>query len=143
MGLQFYFGGSGAGKSTRVYQDIIDRSIREPELEYLILVPDQFTMETQKRLCDMHPNGGIMNIDVLSFSRLAHRIFEEVGNAEKHLLDDTGKNLILRKVAEDKVGELGVIGRNIKKTGYIHEVKSVISEFYQYNITPDALEELV
>ena len=46
---------------------------------YYVIVPEQFTMQTQKTLVEMHPQKGILNIDVLSFERLAYRIFEEVG----------------------------------------------------------------
>ncbi|MBD5543913.1 MAG: helicase-exonuclease AddAB subunit AddB [Lachnospiraceae bacterium] len=141
MGLQFYFGASGSGKSTTVYKDIIEWSRREPEREFLILVPDQFTMQTQKELCLL--NEGIMNIDVLSFSRLTHRIFEEVGKEERIVLDDTGKNLILRKVAAEQKEELKVLGSHLNQVGYIHEIKSVISEFMQYDIDPKGMEELI
>ena len=44
--LKFYLGASGAGKSTKLYQDIIERSIKETERNFLIIVPDQFTMQT-------------------------------------------------------------------------------------------------
>ena len=101
MSLQFIFGNSGSGKSHCLYQNIIEQSIRHPEKNYLVLVPEQFTMQTQKDLCLMHPRGGIMNIDVLSFGRLAHRVFEEVGQDNRTVLDDEGKNLILRKIAGD------------------------------------------
>ena len=73
MGLQFVFGGSGAGKSTTVYEKVIAQSMQHPEKNYLIMVPDQFTMYTQKQLCMMHPRGGIMNVDVLSFGRIWRR----------------------------------------------------------------------
>ena len=53
----------------------------------LIIVPDQFTMQTQMDLVTMHPCKGIMNIDVLSFGRLSHRIIEEVGADERPVLD--------------------------------------------------------
>ena len=46
-------------------------------------------MQTQKDLCMAHPRGGIMNIDVLSFGRLAHRVFEETGKERQPILDDT------------------------------------------------------
>ena len=67
MGLKFYFGGSGSGKSMRVYQDVIAWALREPERRFFIIVPDQFTMQTQKDIVTLHPDRGIMNIDVLSF----------------------------------------------------------------------------
>lgn len=136
MGLKFYFGGSGAGKSTRVYQDVIAWSLREPERRFFIIVPDQFTMQTQKELVCMHPDRGIMNIDVLSFGRLTHRILEKVGGEDIPVLDDTGKNLVLRKVAGGLKDRMKVLGGSLGRTGYIHEIKSVISEFMQYGIDP-------
>lgn len=71
-----------------------------------------------------------MNIDVLSFGRLTHRIFEEMGANRLPMLDDTGKSLIIRRVAAGQRGELPVLGGRLGQTGYIHEVKSAISEFY-------------
>ena len=143
MGLQFVFGGSGAGKSTTVYEKVIAQSMLHPEKNYLIMVPDQFTMSTQKQLCMMHPRGGIMNVDVLSFSRMIYRIAEEVGRKERVVLDDTGKNLVLRRVAMEKQQHLVLLKEKVKRPGYIHEVKSMISEFYQYDIGPDDLDEMI
>ena len=99
--------------------------------------------QTQKELVSRHPRGGIMNIDVLSFGRLSHRIFEETGGGRKPVLDDTGKSLILRRIAADYEKSLKVIGSNIKRIGYVHEVKSAISEFMQYGIGKKELGELV
>lgn len=94
MSLSFVFGGSGAGKSNYIYEKIIKMSMENPKQQFLIIVPDQFTMQTQKELIQKHPMHGIMNIDVLSFGRLSHRIFEETGEVTEPVLDDTGKNLI-------------------------------------------------
>ena len=79
MGLQFIMGNSGAGKSRYAYQKILAEAMRHPEKTYLIIVPEQFTMQTQKELVSLHPAGGILNVDILSFQRLAYRIFEETG----------------------------------------------------------------
>lgn len=143
MSLQFIFGNSGAGKSYYLYQKVIEESMKNPDKNYLVLVPEQFTMQTQKDLCMKHPRHGIMNIDVLSFGRLAHRVFEEIGGDVKQVLDDEGKNLILRKIAGDYEEELRVLRGNLKKQGYISEVKSVISEFTQYGIGPEKLDEFI
>ena len=74
MALKFIFGPSGSGKSCQLYQEIIEASMAHPERSYIVLVPEQFTMQTQKDLVSMHPRKGIMNIDVLSFGRLAYRV---------------------------------------------------------------------
>lgn len=143
MSLQFIFGNSGAGKSHYLYDQIVKESMEHPQTDYLVLVPEQFTMQTQKDLCMAHPRHGIMNIDVLSFVRLSHRIFEELGREDQRVLDDEGKNLILRKIAGQFEKELKVLKGNLKKQGYISEVKSVISEFTQYGIGVEELDEFL
>lgn len=140
MALQFILGGSGSGKSTYLYQKVVEESMKNPRQNYLILVPEQFTMQTQKELISLHPKHAIMNIDVLSFNRLAFRVFDELGKTDFVVLEETGKNLVLRKVAGEKQKELKVLGGNLKKMGYIGELKSLISEFMQYNVTPEMIE---
>ena len=143
MSLQFIFGPSGSGKSRWLYETIIARSEENPRQNFLIIVPDQFTMQTQKDLVTLHNRGGIMNIDVLSFGRLGHRILEEVGREQLPVLDDTGKSLVLQKVASGLKEELPVLGSLLHKQGYIHEVKSAISEFMQYGIGTEDVEKLI
>lgn len=142
MSLQFVFGPSGSGKSRKLHEDITAWAEREPERTFLFLVPDQFTMQTQLDLVKASSKKGIMNIDVLSFSRLAHRVFEETGFDKKPVLDDTGKSLVLRRVAEQNRDALSVIGKNISQLGYIHEIKSALSEFMQYGLSPKDVEGL-
>lgn len=143
MSLQFYFGGSGAGKSRQLQMDMLRWAEKDRDRNFLFLVPDQFTMQTQVDLVAASSHGGIMNIDVLSFGRLAHRIFEETGMGQETVLDDTGKSLVLRRVASTLSGNLPVIGKNLDKIGYIHEVKSAISEFMQYGLDVSKVGELV
>ena len=143
MSLQFILGNSGAGKSQAIYQQIITESRQCPEYNYLVLVPEQFTMQTQKQLVDLHPAHGIMNIDVLSFARLAYRIFEEVGANCPPLLEETGKSFVLQRVVQEKKTELGMLGRSMKKPGYISEMKSMISELMQYRVAPSDIDRLI
>ena len=143
MALQFIFGGSGSGKSHYLYEHIIELSGKNPGQNYMVLVPEQFTMQTQRDLVLMHPNKGIMNIDVLSFGRLAYRIFEETGKGKTPVLDDEGKNLILRKIARNYDDRLKILKGNMKKPGYVSEVKSVLSEFVQYDIGLEELDRVI
>ncbi len=142
MALQLVCGGSGAGKSQYIYEDIIDKAIKNPGYNYIVVVPEQYTMATQKKLVNMHPRKGILNIDVVSFDRLAYKVFEEIGGENRPVLDDTGKNLIVRKVLENKKNELKFFSSTINKTGFVSEMKSVISELLQYDINDERLETI-
>ena len=75
MSLQFIFGNSGSGKSHYLYQQIVEESIRHPEKNYLVLVPEQFTMQTQKDLCMAHPRGP--NVHSLITRRILYSIYLE------------------------------------------------------------------
>lgn len=142
MSLRFIMGSSGSGKSTYLYEEIVRLARTCPEQIFYVIVPEQFTMQTQRELVEKS-GSGIMNIDVVSFQRLAYRVFDEIGKPDMVVLEETGKNLLLRKVAEDKKEELQVLSGNMKKMGYISEIKSLISELTQYHISPEALEDFL
>ena len=50
MALQLILGNAGAGKSHYIFEKIIQESMEHPTKQYLIIVPEQFTMQTQKDL---------------------------------------------------------------------------------------------
>nr|WP_024836851.1 helicase-exonuclease AddAB subunit AddB [Clostridium sp. 12(A)] len=141
MSLQFILGGSGSGKTYRLYTELIRMSIEDPDTRYIAIVPEQFTMQTQKEIVTLHPRHGVMNIDIVSFNRLAYRIFEELAIENPQVLDDMGKSMVLRKVAAGKKKELVLYKEHLSKNGFISQLKSMLSEMYQYGITPDMLKE--
>lgn len=143
MALQLILGNSGSGKTEYMYEQVVRLAEANPRRNYLCLVPEQYTMQTQQKLVDLSTNHAIMNIDVLSFQRLAYRVFDEMGMVDLQILEETGKNLVLRKVAQEQEEKLSVLKGNMHRMGYIDEVKSLISELMQYNITPQQLEECI
>lgn len=143
MSLQLILGASGSGKSYCLYENVIKESIETPQDNYIVIVPEQFTMGTQEKIVKMHPAHGVLNVDIVSFPRLAYKVFEELGIKEKEILDDTGKSLIVRKILEDKKDELVIFKKNIDKPGFVEEIKSAVSEMLQYGVTPERLQEAV
>lgn len=85
MPLQFILGSSGSGKSRYLYETVIRESLAAPKENFLVLVPEQFTMEIQRNLTELHPRKGILNIDVLSFQRLALRVLEDLEIGRAHV----------------------------------------------------------
>ena len=82
-----------------MYETICAQSCRHPDKNYIFLVPEQATLQVQRELSAVHPNHVLGNIDVVSFGRLAHRLLNEQAGKQAVLLDDTGKSMILRRIA--------------------------------------------
>lgn len=142
MSLQLILGSSGSGKTYYTYQSMINQSIKESGSSILLIVPEQFTLQTQQDIINMHPRKGIMNIEVLSFQRLAFRIYDDLAIANKTMLKDTGKSMAIRKIVEEQKNDFKIIHKNINKKGYVKELKDLITEFYQYNFNQEAFDKI-
>lgn len=143
MALQFILGGAGSGKTTYLLQRLIRESMDAPEKKFILIVPEQFTVQATRELVRRHPRGGILSIDVLSFKRLAYRVFEETGTRTGEVLTETGKNLILRLVAGREKDSLEVMRGRLDQPGYISQIKSILSELDQYAISDDDLDMMI
>ena len=142
MSLRFYIGGSGAGKSRNVFAHIIKASMEEPRTRFLVLVPEQSTMETQRQIVRLHPRHGILNIDVLSMTRLAYRVFSEVGYRREMMLEEIGKTFLLEKIALEQKNRLPSFGYLLTKPEFLARMKAMISELMIYGVSPEELESL-
>ncbi len=134
MALQFIVGSAGSGKSTFLYDMIAKEAAEHRDKKYLILVPDQFTLETQKTMVERSGGKGILNIDVLSFHRLAFRVFEQLPALSRTILEDMGKTMLLRKVFAEQKDRLTYFKKGIDKPGFLDECKSFLCELEQYGI---------
>ena len=74
MGLRIIYGEAGTGKSEFIMQEIK----KETEAKKYIIVPEQFSYATEKRLLETLEEGASIKAEVISFKRLAHRVFIEV-----------------------------------------------------------------
>lgn len=142
IALQFILGRTGSGKTHTCYDQIIETSLKDNKKPYILLVPEQFTLQTQRDIVTRHTNQGIINIEVLSFKRLAYKIFDEVGGMNRTVLEETGKSMVVRKVLEDHKKDLKVFANSLNKVGMIQELKSTVTEFLQYGVTNDNLIKL-
>lgn len=139
MALQFIIGRAGAGKTYTLIQNMVHKSIELPQKKFVAVVPEQYSMETQKEILNLHPQGGCFNIEVTSLTRLAYTVFEEQGGVDLNVMDDLGKTLVIRKILEECKEQLKVYQSKTSMMGFTQKVKSVISELRQYNIGEEEL----
>ena len=141
--IKIILGPSGSGKTTELFQAVTEGAVLSGNISdslkknFIVVIPEQFSLSVTRKLASMNPRKGIINIDVLSFARFAHRIFDSSGRGKVKILDDTGKNLILRRIAGQVSDKLKVLSGTLRRQGYINEIKSAISEFVQYDISPE------
>ncbi|MGN0383501.1 MAG: PD-(D/E)XK nuclease family protein [Eubacterium sp.] len=143
MSLQFIYGRSGSGKTHVFYNQIVENSIQYPNTNYIAIVPEQFSSESRRGIIETHPLHGFMNIDVLSFKRLAYRLFEEQGISTLDELDKIGQNFIIRKVLEDQKDKLEIYSGKISMPGFVNEMQQTLTELHQYNITSDNIHQMI
>lgn len=143
MSLQFILGASGSGKSHYIYNKIIKESMENPDKNYIMLVPEQYSLALQKKMVMLHPRGGSMNIDVIGFNRLSYRLFDELCIKPANVLEDFGKTMLIRQAAGEISDKLKIYGSSLDKSGFIDEVKSLMSEMYQYDLSRERLETVI
>ena len=137
--LKILTGPAGAEKSKKMLEELVESSLQRPEESFLLIVPEQSTLQMQRKVIALHPKHVIMNIDVLSFERLAYRVFEEQGISNGEILNDTGKTLILRKVLEECREDLTVYRNKVHMTGFSAAIRSLVTELRQYDVDDNTL----
>lgn len=143
MAVQFILGASGTGKTNYIYEQMIAKSQEEEHPPIIFMLPEQSNMAAEKDMISMHPRSGTMEISILSFTRLAFQIFDELNVHTNDILDDYGKSMLIMKLLKEHENELSYYGTMIGKQGFVDEMKSVLSEFYQYQITETVLEQVI
>ncbi len=139
MALKIFQGAADSGNRAALLSQIISESVDRPSENFLVIVPEQFSMETQKLLTQLHPRGGLLNIDVLSLAHLAYRVFSETGTRTAEMLEDNGKTLVLQHLLSKTAKDLPYLKSRVTRPEGIEAVKSLLSELMQYGISVDAV----
>lgn len=143
MAIQFILGASGTGKTRYIYEQMIEESRKPEHRPILFILPEQSNMAAEQDMTALHPAGGTMDISILSFTRLAFQVFDERNIHTRDILDDYGKSMLIMKLLKEHQEELSYYGGMIGRQGFVDEVKSILSEFYQYQITDEVLGDVL
>ena len=138
MGLRFIYGTAGTGKTTYCFNEI--KNIINNESKIYIITPEQFSFTAEKKLLDVLPSGAAINAEVLTFNRMAYRVFGEVGGASKTILTDCGNSILIYDILESKKQEIKFLGKSDKN---IELVSRIFTELKKHNITIEKLEETI
>lgn len=141
MGIRFVFGRAGSGKSYYCLNQIKKKLTNDKNNKLIMLVPDQYTFQTEKKLLEYVGEKSLLRAEVLSFKRMATRVFDKCGGRAINVIEDSGKNMLIYKLLKDKGEELKYFNRISKQQGFVGIVSKSITEFKKYNISEEILKE--
>ncbi len=140
MGLRLIIGRSGTGKTETCMREIAERQGKQKG-RLIFIVPEQYSSQAERDLIERTKGKGILQGEVLSFGRLAHRVFSKKGVGKKVPLGDIGKSMALRKILLEQEESLNYFRKTIDKQGFVEQLDLTITELFQYHIRLEQLEE--
>ena len=130
-------GRSGSGKS-RAIAAAMQQAIDQGRNAYL-LVPDQFTLDAEHLLMEYMHKDGLLQAEVLSFSRLSARVLEQCGQPKGGLLDARGRSMMVSKILMERQGDLLAYSRYVHSPHFSSALAGQIAEFKRYDINADQI----
>ena len=95
MAVTVLLGKAGSGKSTQCYREI--QACAAAGGKALLLVPDQATYGAERHLAESSDGQGFLGTQVVGFSRLAYKVFQERG-LEHASLSELARKIILQRL---------------------------------------------
>lgn len=141
MKIRYIVGRAGKGKSHMVLREIKQKLENGPQNNLILLVPEQFKLQAERDLIYKMNLPGIIGVDILSFSTLAHKVLNEVGGLTRIYLNDQGKNMVLRKIIDESEKDLSIYRKASQQDGFIIKLNRIITELKQHEISPNMLKE--
>lgn len=138
--LQLILGRSGAGKTERVYGELCDLAWAGRG-GLILLVPEQFSFESERTLLARLGPRLAGRVQVLSFTRMAERVFREVGGLVGRRMNDATRALLMSRALELVADQLTLYRAPAGDPEAIEAVLAMTAEFKQCGVTPRQLEE--
>ena len=136
--MRIWTGRAGSGKTTAILQEIAALCARD-EGRQILLVPELNSHQMERRLAAATGNHGARTAEVLTFSRLADRVFSEVGGLAQQMLTPAGQLLTLQEAARRVQGGLSVWNGLADKPELLREALRLVDECKTCAVAPEAL----
>ena len=136
--LNIYYGRESVDKEKFIYEKVGERQGRT-----LVIVPDQYTLEAEKQAFRMLGGDCLMDVEIISMSRLGYKLLGELGGGNRTFIDKYGRHMLLTRVAAENEERFRAFRGVCRKESFIEMTNNFISEMKQYGATADTLAELM
>lgn len=134
--LNVIYGRAGTGKTAQMLAQLCERGKQRPQI---LIVPEQRSHEMERALCAVGGPTVSLWAEVLSFSRLASRIFQCAGGTGVTELDNGGRLLLMHKAVKMTAASLTVYRRPSQKASFLKSLLDTVDELKNSGVQPDVL----
>ncbi len=144
MTVQFILGRAGSGKTYRCVESIRERlrvdAVNGPRL--ILLVPEQASLQMERTVLDNDDASCAHRVEVLSFQRLAFRVLEAAGVAERRALSEAARVMVLRHLIQQHRSQLQYYKRVERHSGFVQRLAHTMTELIEEDISPNQLSQM-
>lgn len=136
--LHLITGKIGSGKTEKLYS-IIDEVIAAQKDEVLLIVPEQYSFETEKNIIARMGAQQADKVSVYSFTFLAKFLLNQFNYSNKPEINDSVRAVLMLLALENISDHLDVYSKSKYSAGFTTEILAMIKEFRQCGICADDL----
>lgn len=138
--LKLVLGAAGSGKTALITKEIAEK-LSSGERGILFIVPEQYSHEAERELCAVCGDSLSLGAEVLSFTRLADSVSQEMGTGGRVYLDSGGRLLCMSLALKQIAPRLKSLSGAARSGQLQLEILSAVEELKNALVTYDALME--
>jgi len=136
MSLRIIYGRAGTGKSEYCYKEIAQKIKTENKI--IIITPEQFSFTAEKKLMDAIDTEAVLNAEVVTLSRMAYRVINEIGGKTETNLSKCGKAMLVYSILSNNKKTLKFLGKTDEN---VDMAETAIIEFKKHGISVEQLKQ--
>lgn len=136
--LQFIFGRAASGKTFLIHE-LIKREAADKNNNLILLVPEQYTFETEKAMLSLLGDGFMSKVNVLSFTRMCETVGQLYGGIAGIRVTEAQRMILLGNALKNLSGNLQIFKRYVGSATFISQLALVIGEFKTAGVSSSAL----
>ena len=134
--LNIYRGRETVDKEKFIYSKIKELGAGNRSI---VIVPDQYTLVAEKQALAKLNSKVLLDVEILSLSRLGTRLLAESGADKKKLINRYGRHMLISKILRDENESLDAFRGMWNRENFVAAVNDFISKAKQYEVAPDEI----
>ncbi|MBQ7647107.1 MAG: hypothetical protein IJS94_07550, partial [Clostridia bacterium] len=130
--------GRAKSKKTETLLSFLEERLNDG-FECILLVPEQQSVQTERRLCELLGDGYNIGCEVLNFERLPNRVYREYGGLAAEVLDDGSSEAVMSLCVEKLKDKLKLYANCKPSSDFIKKLTASVTALDQAGVSASML----